>query len=171
GTGTTNAGTQGHGGSSAAGGAPLSAWGRRPSSYPSAMQALEGLRVVDMATLLAGPHAARYLADFGADVVKVEAPAGDGARRLGWEDPADGETLMWKLVGRGKRSVVLDLKTPAGLDAMLRLLDTADVLVENLRPGTLERLGLDPERLLERNPGLVVLRVTGFGQEDRKSVV
>ena len=129
------------------------------------MQALEGLRVVDMATLLAGPHAARYLADFGADVVKVEAPAGDAARRLGWEDPGDGETLMWKLVGRGKRSVVLDLKTPAGLDAMLRLLDTADVLVENLRPGTLERLGLDPERLLERNPGLVVLRVTGFGQD------
>src|SRR5207245_3852699 len=75
------------------------------------------------------------------------------------------ETLMWKLVGRGKRAVVLDLKTPAGLDVMLRLLDTADVLVENLRPGTLERLGLDPERLFERNPGLVVLRVTGFGQD------
>ena len=129
------------------------------------MQALEGLRVIDMATVLAGPGAARYLADFGADVVKVEAPAGDGTRRMGWLDPRDGESFMWKLLGRGKRSVVLDLKTDAGLDAMRRLVDTADVLVENLRPGTLERLGLAPDDLLARNPGLVILRVTGFGQD------
>ena len=72
---------------------------------------------------------------------------------------------MWKLLGRGKRAVVLDLKTEAGLDAMHRLLDSADVLIENFRPGTLERLGLDPVDLLERNPGLVILRVTGFGQD------
>jgi crotonobetainyl-CoA:carnitine CoA-transferase CaiB-like acyl-CoA transferase len=127
--------------------------------------ALDGLRVVDMATVLAGPGAARYLADFGADVIKVEAPAGDGTRDMGWRDPADGETFMWKLVGRGKRTVVLDLKTQAGLTAMRRLVDRADVLVENFRPGTLERLGLDPDELLARNPGLVVLRVTGFGQD------
>ena len=118
-----------------------------------------------MATVLAGPGVARYLADFGADVVKVESPKGDGTRRMGWIDPRDGESFMWKLLGRGKRAAVLDLKTDAGLDTMQRLLDTADVLVENFRPGTLERLGLDPADLLARNPGLVVLRITGFGQE------
>ncbi len=129
------------------------------------MQALEGLRVVDMATVLAGPGAAKYLADFGADVIKVESPSGDGTRGMGWRDPQDGESFMWKVVGRNKRAVVLDLKTGDGLDAMLRLLDGTDVLVENARPGTLERLGLDPVEVLHaRNPGLVVLRVTGFGQ-------
>jgi crotonobetainyl-CoA:carnitine CoA-transferase CaiB-like acyl-CoA transferase len=127
--------------------------------------ALEGLRVVDMATVLAGPGAARYLADFGADVVKVESPAGDGTRRMGWIDPRDGESFMWKLLGRGKKAVVLDLKTADGLAAMRRLLDGADVLVENLLPGTLERLGLAPDDLLASNPGLVILRVTGFGQD------
>jgi crotonobetainyl-CoA:carnitine CoA-transferase CaiB-like acyl-CoA transferase len=129
------------------------------------MQALEGLRVIDMATVLAGPGAARYLADFGADVIKVESPDGDGLRNLGWRDPSDGEGLWWKFVGRGKRSVVLDLKTDAGLSHMHRLVDGADVLVENFRPGTLERLGLAPDDLIGRNPGLVVLRVTGFGQD------
>ena len=129
------------------------------------MQALEGLRVVDMATVLAGPGAARYLADFGADVIKVEAPGGDGTRRMSWFPPEGGDSYMWKLLGRGKRSVVLDLKTPEGLDTMRRLVATADVLIENLRPGTLERLGLAPDELLATNPGLVVLRVTGFGQD------
>ncbi|MCJ7670692.1 MAG: CoA transferase [Acidimicrobiia bacterium] len=128
------------------------------------MQALEGLRVVDMATVFAGPGAAKYLADFGADVIKVEPPGGDGTRDMGWRDPDDGLTYAWKVLGRGKRAVVLDLKTEAGLVAMRRLVDTADVLVENLRPGTLERLGLAPDDLLARNPGLVILRVTGFGQ-------
>jgi crotonobetainyl-CoA:carnitine CoA-transferase CaiB-like acyl-CoA transferase len=129
------------------------------------MQALDGLRVIDMSTVLAGPGAARYLADFGADVVKVESPAGDGLRDLGWRDPRDGEGLWWKFVGRGKRSVVLDLKTDDGLAHMRRLVDSADVLVENFRPGTLERLGLAPDDLLARNSRLVVLRVTGFGQD------
>lgn len=137
---------------------------RRPRIL-SFVQALEGLRVVDMATVVAGPQAARYLADFGADVVKVEPPAGDGTRRMGWTPPEGGDSYMWKVVGRGKRCVVIDLKTSDGLEQMLRLLDTADVLVENFRPGTLERLGLAPDLLLERNPRLVVLRVTGFGQD------
>ena len=128
------------------------------------MHALEGLRVVDMATVLAGPGTAKYLADFGADVVKVEAPAGDGTRAMGWRDPADQQTFMWKVLGRNKRAVVLDLKSQEGLEAMRTLLADADVLVENGRPGTLERLDLDPIELLARNPGLVVLRVTGFGQ-------
>jgi crotonobetainyl-CoA:carnitine CoA-transferase CaiB-like acyl-CoA transferase len=118
-----------------------------------------------MATVLAGPGVARYLADFGADVVKVESPAGDGTRRMGWIDPRDGESFMWKLLGRGKRAAVIDLKDPAGLESMRKLIDGADVLIENFRPGTLERLGLDPVELLERNPRLVVLRITGFGQD------
>jgi len=128
------------------------------------MDALEGLRVIDMATVLAGPGVAKYLGDFGADVIKVEPPGGDGTRGLGWRDPRDGETFMWKVFGRNKRTVALDLKAPADLAAMRRLVDRADVLIENLRPGTLERLGLVPDELLERNPGLVILRVTGFGQ-------
>jgi crotonobetainyl-CoA:carnitine CoA-transferase CaiB-like acyl-CoA transferase len=84
---------------------------------------------------------------------------------MGLPDPRDGTALYWKLVGRNKRCATLDLKTDEGRDAMLRLLDEAHVLVENFRPGTLERLGLAPERLLERNPHLVVLRVSGFGQD------
>ena len=128
------------------------------------MQALEGLRVVDMATVLAGPAAAKYLADFGADVIKIEAPAGDGTRRMGWMPPDGGDAYMWQIVGRGKRSVVADLKTEDGLALLLRLIDDADVLIENFRPGTMERLGLDPLELLKRNPRLVILRVSGFGQ-------
>jgi crotonobetainyl-CoA:carnitine CoA-transferase CaiB-like acyl-CoA transferase len=128
------------------------------------VQALEGVRVVELATVFAGPGTAKYLGDFGADVIKVEAPTGDGVRGMGWRDPRDDQTFIWKILGRNKRTVVLDLKTDAGLDAMQRLVDEADVLIENLRPGILERLGLDPESLLARNPGLVVLRVTGFGQ-------
>lgn len=117
-----------------------------------------------MATIVAGPGTARHLADFGADVIKVEAPEGDPTRRLGWRLPGDDDSLFWKLVGRGKRSVVLDLKHPQGKEAMLRLLDTADVLIENMRPERLERLGLGPDVLLKRNPSLVILRVTGWGQ-------
>jgi crotonobetainyl-CoA:carnitine CoA-transferase CaiB-like acyl-CoA transferase len=128
------------------------------------MQALEGLRVIDMATVFAGPGAARHLADFGADVVKVEAPGGDGVRRMGWFPPEGGDSYTWKLLGRNKRAIVLDLKSDAGKAAMLALADRADVLIENFRPGTLERLGFGPDELLARNPRLVVLRVTGFGQ-------
>jgi crotonobetainyl-CoA:carnitine CoA-transferase CaiB-like acyl-CoA transferase len=131
----------------------------------SSVQALDGLRVIDIATVFAGPGTARHLADFGADVVKVESPSGDGVRRMGWFPPEGGDSYTWKLLGRGKRTVVLDLKTEAGTDALLRLVDSADVLIENFRPGTLERLGLAPEVLLARNPRLVVLRVTGFGQD------
>src|SRR6476659_5240308 len=118
-----------------------------------------------MATVFAGPGAARHLADFGADVVKVESPHGDGVRRMGWFPPEGGDSYTWKLLGRNKRTAVLDLKSENGRDALLRLTDTADVLVENFRPGTIERLGLGPSVLLERNPRLVVLRVTGFGQD------
>jgi len=127
---------------------------------------LHDLRVIDLATVVAGPGCARYLGDFGADVIKVERPGtGDTTRSMGWTDPADDVTLWWKLIGRNKRTVVLDLKESADLAVMRRLVDTADVLVENFRPGTLERLGLAPDDLLASNPKLVITRVSGFGQD------
>lgn len=127
---------------------------------------LADLRVIDLSTVLAGPGCARYLADFGADVIKVERPGeGDTLRAMGWRDPRDDVTYFWKLGGRGKRSVVLDLKTPDGVATLGRLIDSADVLVENFRPGKLEALGFDTDVLLERNPRLVITRVTGFGQD------
>ena len=130
-----------------------------------AVTALAGLRVLDMSTVLAGPNCARYLADFGADVIKVERPGGDSLRNMAWRDPRDGEGLWWKLVNRNKRTVVLDVKDDGDRDVLLSLIDDADVLVENSRPGTMERLGLGPDVLLARNPNLVITRVSGFGQD------
>jgi crotonobetainyl-CoA:carnitine CoA-transferase CaiB-like acyl-CoA transferase len=116
--------------------------------------------------VLAGPNCARYLADFGADVIKVERPdTGDSLRGMAWRDPRDGEGLWWKLVNRNKRNIALDLKAEDDREIFLRLVDEAHVLVENFRPGTLERLDLSPEMLLERNPKLVIVRVSGFGQD------
>ncbi len=127
---------------------------------------LAGIRVLDLATVIAGPGAARYLADYGADVLKVERPGtGDSTREMGVPHPADGTSLYWKLVARNKRCTVIDLKSDVGVATILRLVADAHVLVENFRPGTLERLGLGPDVLLEANPRLVILRVTGFGQD------
>ena len=127
---------------------------------------LSDLRVVDISTVLAGPNCARYLADFGADVIKVERPdTGDSLRGMAWRDPRDGEGLWWKLVNRNKRNIALDFKNEDDLALLRKLLDDAHVLVENFRPGTLERLGLAPEELLKRNPKLVIVRVSGFGQD------
>jgi crotonobetainyl-CoA:carnitine CoA-transferase CaiB-like acyl-CoA transferase len=123
---------------------------------------LEGVRVVDCSTVVAGPRIAMYLADFGADVIKVEHPVrGDDTRHLGASK--DDVSCYWKLVSRNKRCVTLDLSK--GADLARKLFATADVLIENFRPGTLERWGLAPESLLEDNPKLVVVRVTGFGQD------
>ena len=116
--------------------------------------------------MLAGPNCARYLADFGADVIKVERPdTGDSLRGMAWRDPRDGEGLWWKLVNRNKRNIALDLKDESDRAIFLQLVDEAHVLVENFRPGTLERLSLSPAILLERNPKLVIVRVSGFGQD------
>jgi crotonobetainyl-CoA:carnitine CoA-transferase CaiB-like acyl-CoA transferase len=123
---------------------------------------LAGLKVVDAATLFAGPVVATLMGDFGADVIKVEHPRGDALRGLGWE--RDGVSLWWTVVSRNKRCVTLDLSQPPGQDLLKRLLAEADVFVENFRPGTLERWNLDPEDLLRLNPRLVILRMTGFGQ-------
>ena len=117
-----------------------------------------------MSTVLAGPNCGRYLADFGADVIKVERPGGDSLRNMAWRDPRDGEGLWWKLVNRNKRTVVLDVKNDADRSVLLGLVDDAHVLIENSRPGTMERLGLGPDVLLARNPTLVMTRVSGFGQ-------
>ncbi|MCU1355806.1 MAG: putative CoA-transferase [Acidimicrobiales bacterium] len=127
---------------------------------------LHDVRVIDLATVVAGPGCARYLGDFGADVIKVERPgSGDTTRAMGWTDPRDDVTFWWKLAGRNKRTIALDLKDPDDLDVCRRLVASADVLVENFRPGTLERLGLAPDDLIAANPRLVVTRVTGFGQD------
>jgi crotonobetainyl-CoA:carnitine CoA-transferase CaiB-like acyl-CoA transferase len=124
---------------------------------------LVGLRVVDASTLFAGPMAAMHLGDMGADVIKIEHPRrpdpsrGHGAAR-------DGVNLWWKTLGRNKRAVTADLSSPGGRDVFLTLAAQADVVIENFRPGTLERWGLGYEELSARNPGLVLARVTGFGQ-------
>jgi crotonobetainyl-CoA:carnitine CoA-transferase CaiB-like acyl-CoA transferase len=127
---------------------------------------LSDIRVVDISTVLAGPNCARYLADFGADVIKVERPdTADSLRGMAWRDPRDGEGLWWKLVNRNKRNIALDLKDESERAIFLRLVDEAHVLVENFRPGTLERLNLSPDMLHGRNPKLVIVRISGFGQD------
>jgi crotonobetainyl-CoA:carnitine CoA-transferase CaiB-like acyl-CoA transferase len=123
---------------------------------------LQGVRVVDAATIYAGPMIATLLGDFGADVIKVEHPKGDGLRQ--WEWRKDGESLWWAVVGRNKRDISLALSDPRGAEVMRTLLAEADVFIENFRPGTLERWGLAPQDLLEINPKLVIVRVSGFGQ-------
>lgn len=126
---------------------------------------LKDLRVIDLSTVLAGPNCARYFADFGADVIKIEKPgSGDSLRGMAWRDPRDGTGLWWKLVNRNKRNIALDLKLDTDRELFLKLIDDANVLVENFRPGTLERLGIGPEILLKRNASLVITRVSGFGQ-------
>jgi crotonobetainyl-CoA:carnitine CoA-transferase CaiB-like acyl-CoA transferase len=126
---------------------------------------LADLRVIDLSTVIAGPKCTAYLADFGADVIKVERPdVGDSLRNMAWRDPRDGEGLWWKIINRNKRTIALDLKADDDRELLLRLVRDAHVLVENFRPGTLERLGIGPDELLAVNPTLVITRVTGFGQ-------
>jgi len=131
--------------------------GPAPSDGP-----LQGLRVLDLATIFAGPLIATVLGDFGADVIKIEHPRGDPLRGHGYQK--DGVPLWWKVVGRNKRTITLDLSRPEGQALLRRLAADADVLVENFRPGTLERWNLPPDRLLELNPRLIIVRTTGFGQ-------
>ncbi len=124
--------------------------------------ALEGLKVIDAAVLFAGPMLATYLADFGADVVKVEHPSGDPLRSLGWKK--DGRSLWWAFANRNKRCVSIKLSTPQGAELLKELAADADVLIESFRPGTIERWGLGPEVLRAMNPRLVIVRTSGFGQ-------
>jgi formyl-CoA transferase len=125
---------------------------------------LDDVRVVELGQLLAGPFCGQLLGDFGAEIIKIEDPkAGDPMRQWGREKPY-GKSLWWPVVARNKKSVTCDLRTPDGQDLVRKLVSRADVLLENFRPGTLERWNLAPEDLWKINPGLIVTRVTGFGQ-------
>lgn len=127
---------------------------------PAAQGPLSGYRVLDLSRLVAGNMLSLQLGDFGADVIKIEPPVGDPLRD--WRE--DGKPLFWKTYGRNKRSVVLNLRRENDMQALRALIDQADVLIENYRPGTLEKMGLAPDRLLERNPDLIIVRISGFGQ-------
>ncbi|GAA4863664.1 CaiB/BaiF CoA transferase family protein [Pseudonocardia benzenivorans] len=129
---------------------------------------LAGLRVIDAATLAAGPLVATWLGEFGAEVIKIEQPDGGDPLRQ-WGAQRDGVGLMWKSLGRNKKSVTLNLREEAGRDLLRRLARSADVLVVNLRPSTLERWGLSYDALAPEHPGLVMLHVTGYGAGGPKS--
>ena len=129
-----------------------------PRSAPYA-----GVKVIDISNFLAAPMSAMFLADFGADVIKVERP-GHGDEVRYWGRNKNGVGLYFKILGRGKRSITADLRTPFGVEVVKRLVKDADILIENYRTGTLEKWGIGPEVLHAINPGLVIVRVTGFGQ-------
>jgi crotonobetainyl-CoA:carnitine CoA-transferase CaiB-like acyl-CoA transferase len=121
---------------------------------------LAGVRVVDLSRLVAGNMLSLQLADFGADVIKVEPPQGDPLRE--WKE--DGHSLFWSVYGRNKRSIALNLREASDMAALRQMLKASDVFIENFRPGTLEEMGLAPETLLADNPNLIIVRVSGFGQ-------
>lgn len=121
---------------------------------------LHGIKVLDLSRLVAGNMVSLQLGDFGADVIKIEPPAGDPLRA--WQE--NGMSLYWKVYGRNKRSVSMNLRQPEAMDALWKLIETADVFIENYRPGTLEKMGLGVDELHKVNPNLIVVRVSGFGQ-------
>ena len=126
-------------------------------------RALDGVRVLDISNFLAAPMSSMFLADHGADVIKVERPdLGDEIRR--WGETKDGVGLYYKVINRGKKSITLDLKSPMGVEVVKRLVKDVDIIVENYRTGTLEKWGLGYDVLKEINPGLIMVRITGFGQ-------
>ena len=127
-----------------------------------ASRPLEGVRVIELGQLLAGPFTGTILAYFGAEVIKVEPPAGDPIR--GWRLVRNGTSLWYRSLGRNKKSVTLDLRTERGRALALQLLDSADVAIENFRPGQMEKWGLGPDQVKARNPGLVYARISGYGQ-------
>ena len=130
---------------------------------PPSPAALAGVRVVEMGQLIAGPFAGKTLGEFGADVVKIEPPgAGDPLRN--WRLIKNGTSVWWQVQSRNKRSVAIDLRAPEGQQLARQLIAEADVLIENFRPGTLEGWGLSPDELHALNPGLVILRISGYGQ-------
>lgn len=136
-----------------------------PPSIPP--QALAGIRVIELGQLIAGPFAGKTLADFGAEVIKVEPPPSDGGPGgdplRQWRMLHNGTSVWWQVQSRNKKSVVLDLRTPEGRETVARLIDEADVLIENFKPGTMEKWGLGYEPLSARNPGLIMLRISGYG--------
>jgi formyl-CoA transferase len=125
---------------------------------------LAGIRVLELGSLIAGPFAGRQLADFGAEVIKIESPDRPDPMREWGRARVNGHTLWWSVQSRGKKCVTLDLKSPRGRELFLELCEEADVILENFRPGTLEKLGLSPEEVWKVNPGLIIARVSGYGQ-------
>jgi len=125
---------------------------------------LEGYRVIEMGQLLAGPFTGSMLGYFGAEVIKIEPPEGGDALR-GWRLMDKGTSYWWHSIGRNKKSVTVDLKTEEGRKLVRQLLDTADVLVENFRPGLMEKWGLGPEDIKKTNPGIIYARISGYGQD------
>ncbi|WP_372614066.1 CaiB/BaiF CoA transferase family protein [Halomonas sp.] len=127
---------------------------------------LDDLKVLELGQLIAGPYCGQILADFGAQVIKIEPPGkGDAMRQWGEADSETGDPLWWNLIGRNKQSMTLDLRQPRGQEILRDLAARADILIENFRPGTMERWGLDYATLSRDNPGLIMVRVTGFGQD------
>ncbi len=124
---------------------------------------LSGLKVIELGQLIAGPFAAKTLADFGADVIKIEPPAGGDPLRQ-WRLIKDGTSAGWQVQSRNKRSLALDLKAPQAQDIVRQLAAEADILIENFRPGAMEGWGLGPEALMQLNPRLIMLRISGYGQ-------
>ena len=131
-------------------------------------QALAGLKVIELGQLIAGPFAGKTLADFGAEVIKIEPPAADGTSGgdplRQWRMLHNGTSVWWQVQSRNKKSVVLDLRTDEGRDTVRRLIDEADVLIENFKPGTMEKWGMAYDTLSRTNPGLIMLRISGYGQ-------
>ena len=130
----------------------------------SGPSALDGVKIVELGSVLAGPLAGTLLADFGADVIHIEKPGKGDPMRVAGPPTTDGVHVWWKVTMRNKRSVTLDISKPASHSVFSRLIEWADVVTENFRPGVLESWGLGPEKLLEINPNLVLLRISGFGQ-------
>ena len=134
-----------------------------PATQTATARALEGVKVVEMGQLIAGPFCGKTLGEFGADVVKIEAP-GTGDPLRNWRLIKEGTSVWWQVQSRNKRSVALDLRQKEAQELARKLIAEADVLVENFRPGTLEGWGMSPEELHAINPGLVILRISGYGQ-------
>jgi len=133
---------------------------------PTPAPALQNIRVIELGTFLSAPFAAMLLADFGADVIKIELPeGGDPMRTLGAFPPDGDNGYWWYSIGRNKRSLAMDIRTPEGREILGKLLETSDVLIENFRPGTLDRWGVTKEWMLEKRPDLIVARISGYGQE------
>lgn len=142
-----------------------------PISHSLPPQALAGIKVIELGQLIAGPFAGKTLADFGAEVIKIEPPAVEGAPDGCGGDPLrqwrmlhNGTSVWWQVQSRNKKSVVLDLRTQEGRDTARRLIDEADVVIENFKPGTMEKWGMGYEVLSQTNPGLIMLRISGYGQ-------
>ncbi len=133
------------------------------TEFKHSLGALAGLKVVELGQLIAGPFAAKTLADFGADVIKIE-PLGAGDPLRQWRLIKDGTSVWWQVQSRNKRSLVLDLRQSEAQAIVRKLVKEADVLIENFRPGAMESWGLGPDALLELNPGLIMLRISGYGQ-------